>query len=222
LDWEEWCGPAPKLEYRPNIGHKAWRLEKEYGNGHLVDWGIHHIDIIRRIMGEGMPSEFYTRGGIYEYKDKITTPDTLTSNMAFSKAPVLWQHRLWGTGDTAREFNNGIFFYGDKATLFAEDSKVTIFPSGRDSKKEELSFPAEMMQEKHVEGFLNAVRSKDRSLLTCTPEDAFQSTATVQLAMISYYSGTMVKWDQQKKEIIGNPEAAKLLKRDYRGKYIHP
>ena len=21
LDWEEWCGPAPKLEYRPNIGH---------------------------------------------------------------------------------------------------------------------------------------------------------------------------------------------------------
>jgi predicted dehydrogenase len=222
LDWEEWCGPAPKLEYRPNIGHKAWRLEKEYGNGHLVDWGIHHIDIIRRIMGEGMPSEFYTRGGIYEFKDKITTPDTLTSNMAFSKAPVLWQHRFWGTGDVTREFNNGIFFYGDKATLFAEDSKVTIFPSGRDSKKEELPFPAEMMQEKHVEGFLNAVRSKDRSLLTCTPEDAFQSTATVQLAMISYYTGTMVKWDQQKKEIIGNPEAAKLLKRDYRGKYIHP
>ncbi len=51
LDWEEWCGPAPKLEYCPNIGHKAWRLEKEYGNGHLVDWGIHHIDIIRHILG---------------------------------------------------------------------------------------------------------------------------------------------------------------------------
>jgi len=222
LDWEEWCGPAPKLEYRPNIGHKAWRLEKEYGNGHLVDWGIHHIDIIRRIMGEGMPSEFYTRGGIYEFKDKITTPDTLTSNMAFSKAPVLWQHRLWGNGDVTREFNNGIFFYGDKATLFAEDSKVTIFPAGREAKKEELSIPTEMMQEKQVESFLNAVKNKDKSLLSCTPEDAFQSTATVQLAMISYYTGTMVKWDQQKKEIIGNPEAAKLLQRDYRGKYIHP
>jgi predicted dehydrogenase len=183
LDWEEWCGPAPKLEYRPNIGHKAWRLEKEYGNGHLVDWGIHHIDIIRRIMGEGMPSEFYTRGGIYEFRDKITTPDTLTSNMAFSKAPVLWQHRFSGTGDVTREFNNGIFFYGDKATLFAEDSKVTVFPAGRDAKKEELSIPTEMMQEKHVESFLNAIRSKDRSLLTCTPDDAFQSTATVQLEM---------------------------------------
>ena len=28
LDWEEWCGPAPKLDYRPNIGHKAWRSGK--------------------------------------------------------------------------------------------------------------------------------------------------------------------------------------------------
>ena len=55
LDWEEWCGPAPKLDYRPNIGHKAWRLEKQYGNGHLVDWGIHHVDIIRKIMDEDMP-----------------------------------------------------------------------------------------------------------------------------------------------------------------------
>jgi len=40
--------------------------------------------------------------------------------------------------------------------------------------------------------------------------------------MISYYTGSVVKWDQEKKEIIGNPEASKLLKREYRGKCIHP
>jgi predicted dehydrogenase len=222
LDWEEWCGPAPKLEYRPSIGHKAWRLEKEYGNGHLVDWGIHHIDIIRWIMGEGMPEEFYAKGGIYEFQNKITTPDTLTVNMAFRKAPVLWQHRLWGTGDAVREFNNGIFFHGEKGTMFSEDSKVTIFPAGRDSQKEELSIPTEMMQERHVESFLNAIRQKDKKLITCTPEDAFMSTATVQLAMISYYTGSAVKWDQQKREIIGNPKASEMLKRDYRGRYVHP
>jgi predicted dehydrogenase len=222
LDWEEWCGPAPKLDYRPNIGHKAWRLEKEYGNGHLVDWGIHHIDIIRRIMGESMPVEFYTKGGIFELKDKITTPDTLTANMAFRKAPVVWQHRLWGAGDANREFNNGIFFHGDKATLFAEDSKVVIFPAGKDAKREELSIPTELMQEMHVENFLNAVKNKDKNLINCPPEDAFQSTATVQLAMISYYTGSLVKWDQNKNEIINNQMATSLMKRDYRGKYIHP
>lgn len=222
LDWEEWCGPAPKLDYRPNIGHKAWRLEKEYGNGHLVDWGIHHIDIIRKIMDESMPVDFYTRGGINELKNKITTPDTLTANMGFRKAPVVWQHRLWGTGDPNKEFGNGIFFHGSKATLFAEDSKIILFHAGKEAKREEFSIPTESMQEKHVGNFLNAVRTKNKSLIDCPPEDAFQSTATVQLAMISYYTGSLVKWDQAKNEILENKQATMLLKRDYRGKYIHP
>jgi predicted dehydrogenase len=222
LDWEEWCGPAPRLDYRPSIGHKEWRLEKEYGNGHLVDWGIHHIDIIRRIMGEEMPEEFYSKGGIFELKNRITTPDTLMAAMTFRKAPLIWQHRLWGSGDVSSEFNNGIFFYGEKGTLFAEDSRIIVFTAGRDGKREELSVPTQSMQENHVKNFLEAVRNKDKNLISCTPEDAFRSTATVQLAMISYYTGSVVKWDQKKNEIIDNQEAGRLLKRDYRGKYIHP
>lgn len=222
LDWEEWCGPAPKLDYRPNIGHKAWRLEKEYGNGHLVDWGIHHIDIIRKIMGEGMPGEIYTTGGIFSLKGQITTPDTLTSQMKFSKVPVLWQHRLWGNGDVTPEFNNGIFFYGDKGSIFAEDNKVVIFPAGRGAKREDMAIRTPLMQDDHVRIFIEAVKNNDKNLISCTPEDAFQSTATVQLAMISYNTGTRVIWDSQKKEIIGNPEASALLSRNYRGKYVHP
>ena len=222
LDWEEWCGPAPKLDYRPSIGHKSWRLEKEYGNGHLVDWGIHHIDIVRKIMGEGMPADIYATGGILALKDQITSPDTLNVKFGFKKAPVIWQHRLWGNGDVSREFNNGIFFYGDKGTIFAEDSKVVIFPAGRDAKREDLQVSAPLMQENHVENFLKAVRNKDKNIINCTPEDAFQSTATVQLAMISYNTGSIVKWDQDKKEIIDNPSASALLKREYRGKYVHP
>ena len=155
-------------------------------------------------------------------KGQITTPDTLTARMAFRKAPVLWQHRLWGNGDVAREYNNGIFFYGEKGTLFAEDNKVVVFPAGRDAQKEESAIPTPLMQENHVANFLNAVKNKDKSLISCTPEDAFMSSAAVQLAMISYYSGSVVKWDEQKKVITGNPEATKLLRREYRGKYIHP
>ena len=222
LDWEEWCGPAPKLDYRPSIGHKSWRLEKEYGNGHLVDWGIHHIDIIRKIMGEGMPEDIYATGDNFVLKDQITTPDTLNVKFGFKKAPVIWQHRLWGNGDVTNEFSNGIFFYGDKGTLFAEDSKVMIFPTGRDAKREDFSIPTPLMQENHVENFLKAVRNKDKNLLNCIPEDAFQSTAAVQLAMISYNTESIVKWDDENKQVIKNPEASALLKRAYRGNYIHP
>ncbi len=222
LDWEEWCGPAPRLDYRPSIGHKSWRLEKEYGNGHLVDWGIHHIDIIRRMMGEGMPEDIYATGGILALKDQITSPDTLNVKFGFRKAPVFWQHRLWGNGDVTREFNNGIFFYGSKGTIFVDDSKVTVFPAGRDTVKEDIPVPAPLMQENHVENFINAVKKRDKSLISCTPDDAFRSTASVQLAMISLYTGSVVKWDDEKKDVIDNPSASSMLTRKYRGNYIHP
>jgi hypothetical protein len=40
--------------------------------------------------------------------------------------------------------------------------------------------------------------------------------------MIAYNSGSVLKWDQQKGEIIDNPKAAAMLRREYRGKYVHP
>jgi len=222
LDWEDWCGPAPKLDYRPSIGHISWRLEKEYGNGHLVDWGIHHIDIIRKITEESMPDDIYAAGGIYVLPDQITTPDTLNARFGFKSVPVIWNHRLWGNGDVTKEFNNGIFFYGEKGTIFADDSRVTVYGTGKDSSREELSIPTPDMQERHVANFFEAVRKKDMKLIDCPPEDAFQSTATVQLAMIAYNTGSIVKWDNENRTITENQKASALLKREYRKNYIHP
>ncbi len=222
LDWDTWCGPAPKLEYRPNIGHKAWRLEKEYGNGHLVDWGIHHIDIIRKIMDFGMPSGFNTTGGLVTLEGKITTPDTLHSTLNFDRCPVIWQHRLWGTGDLNTQFNNGIFFYGEKGTLFASDYRLVLMPAGRNQKQEEMEIPTETMQEDHVAAFLNAVKARNKDLISCTVDDAFRSTATVQLAMISYYTGSKVNWDTEKLAVTDNMKASELLERPYRQGYKRP
>ncbi len=222
LDWDAWCGPAPKLDYRPNIGHKAWRLEKEFGNGHFVDWGIHHIDIIRHIMDFGMPTSFYTTGGLNTLAGQITTPDTLRAVLNFEQCPVIWQHRLWGTGDLTAQFNNAVFFYGEKATLFASDNRLILMPAGRDKQQEIMDIPTEKMQENHVSDFINAVKAKNKGLLSCTIEDAFQSTATVQLGMISYYTGSEVKWDAQKQTIADNKKAAELMARPYRSNYKRP
>jgi len=34
--------------------------------------------------------------------------------------------------------------------------------------------------------------------------------------MIAYHTGAKLTWDAQAEQIVGNPNAAKLLKRDYR------
>ena len=83
LDWELWCGPGPKLPYSPQIGHRSWRLEEAYGNGHLVDWGVHPLDATRMMLGLGLPRWVQASGGIYQYKGRITTPDTLTAPFSF-------------------------------------------------------------------------------------------------------------------------------------------
>ena len=219
LDWEQWCGPAPKLPYSPAIGHMSWRLEQAYGNGHLVDWGIHLIDAARLILGESVPKFVEAVGGLYELKGKITTPDTLTAHFEFERCPVIWRHRIWGAAEFAPEMGNGILFYGDKATVFVTDDHWVVVPNAKDAERKTFTVTGDTGL-KHVQNWLESIRARKQPV--CLPEDAFRSTATVQLAMISYKTGSRVVWDGQREQIVGNPAAAELLKREYRAPYKHP
>lgn len=219
LDWELWCGPAPKLPYCPQIGHFAWRLEWTTGHGHLVDWGIHLIDAVRYILDETTPRSVQAAGGIYYFKDKITTPDILSVQFDFATCPVLWRHRIWGAQEYSPEITNGIFFYGENGTLFVTDDRWLIIPN--DKGKERIEYKAEAdMGTLHMAEFLEAART--RKPAGCSIEDGYRSTTTVKLAMIAYQIGARIAWDEKSEQIVGNPAAAALLKRPYRTPWKHP
>ncbi len=222
FDWETWCGPAPKLPYRPSIGHKAWRLEKTTGHGHLVDWGIHLIDAIRMMTGETMPRTVQAAGGLYDYQGKITTPDTLSVQWEFERFPLAWHHRLWGSLEYTPEINNGVLFYGENGTVFASDSRWEILPRGKGEQKQviEAKRSGTAMGVEHMRNFLEALRTGQQP--DCPIEQGAMSTATVHLAMIAYESASKVEWDRQHWQVQGNPAAARLLKREYRKPYTHP
>jgi len=219
LDWELWCGPAPKIPYSPQVGHRNWRLEKTTGHGHLVDWGIHLIDAVRMMLDLAMPRQVTAAGGIYQYEGIITTPDTLTVHFEFDRLPVVWRHRLWGAQEYNPSITNGIFFFGEEATVFAGDRRWEVIPKGKPDKREVHDAPADMGG-LHMADFLAAVRSGSQP--SCRIEDAFRSTGTVQLGMIAYETASTVRWHEESEEILDNPAAAKLLKRDYRPPYQHP
>ncbi|MBE0536064.1 MAG: Gfo/Idh/MocA family oxidoreductase [Phycisphaerae bacterium] len=219
LDWNAWCGPAPKLPYCEQIGHFAWRLEKEYGHGHLVDWGIHLIDATRWILDEGMPQSVQAAGGIYYFKDKITTPDVLTAQFDFATCPVVWRHRLWGAEEYTPEVSNGIFVYGDKGTVFVTDNKWVVIGKGRNAERKVTEIRSDMGGE-HMQEFLEAVRTRKQPI--CTTADGHKSTATVKLAMIALETGRKIAWDADRQDIVGDAAAAKMLKRPYRAPYKHP
>jgi predicted dehydrogenase len=219
LDWDLWCGPGPKIPYSPQVGHKNWRLEKTSGHGHLVDWGIHLIDAARMILGESVPRQFVAAGGIYQYQGKITTPDTLTAHFEFERCPLVWRHRLWGAEEYTPEVSNGLFFYGERATIFAGDNRWVVIPVGKNKDRQEHKTEGDAGKA-HMAEFLEAVRT--RKPPSCTIEDAHRSTKTVQLAMIAQETGSVVNWDDASEQIANNEPASRLLKRDYRAPWVHP
>jgi len=219
LDWDLWCGPAPRLPYSPQIGHVAWRLEKTTGHGHLVDWGIHLIDATRWILGETVPRAVQASGGIYYHKGKITTPDILTAQFDFDTCPVFWKHRLWGASEYTPDTANGIFLYGEDGTVFVTDRRWVIIPKNKNKERIEHKVGADMGTE-HMAEFLTAIRERGRA--GCTIEDGYRSTTTVKLAMISYDVGERIEWDETSEHIVGNPAAAALLMRRYRAPWMHP
>ena len=219
LDWDTWCGPAPKIPYSPQVGHKSWRLEKTTGHGHLVDWGIHLIDATRVILGEGAPKTVSAAGGLYCLKDKITTPDVLTAHFEFASCPLTWRHRIWGAEEYAPSVSNGIFFYSEKETLFVTDDRWEVIPRGKNKERQVTEAKADTGLA-HMAEFLNAVRTRQPA--GCQIEDAYASTTAVKLAMIAYDTGSKLTWEAQQEHITGNPTASALLKRDYRQPWKHP
>jgi hypothetical protein len=111
-----------------------------------------------------------------------------------------------------------MFFYGEKETLFLSDDRYVVIPNARDAERRVVEARSNA-QLAHVKEFLEAVRG--RGQVSCTPEDAYRSTASVQLAMVALDTGGRVDWDAGT-ETVAAPEAMARLKRDYRGPWTHP
>lgn len=219
LDWEAWCGPAPLIPYSPQVGHMNWRLEKTTGHGHLADWGIHLIDAARMILNEGPPTSVAATGGLYGLRGTITTPDVLTAHFEFPTCPLTWRHRIWGAEEYSPETSNGLTFFGEQETIFVTDNRWVAIPKGKTADRRVNEAKADVGTLCMAE-FLDAVRT--RRAPGCPVEEGLKSTTAVKLAMIAYDTGRRVTWDAAREQIVGDPEAAKLLKRDYRAPWTHP
>jgi len=120
-----------------------------------------------------------------------------------------------------------MFFYGEKETVFLTDDRYVVLPAAKGGASAPLGAGERRVveakndqQTAHVAEFLEAVRTRGR--VSCPPEDAYQSTATVQLAMIALKSGGRVDWDSATQQVLDNPKASALLARPYRGPWVHP
>jgi predicted dehydrogenase len=103
VDYDLWCGPAPKAPLRRAHLHYDWHWQFPTGNGDVGNQGIHQMDVARWFLGEpGLPRHTLSVGGRLGYVDDGETPNTQVIFHDYATAPLLFEVRgLPSKPDTA-------------------------------------------------------------------------------------------------------------------------
>ncbi|PYJ83944.1 MAG: dehydrogenase [Verrucomicrobia bacterium] len=200
VDYDLWCGPAPKAPIHRKRFHYDWHWFWDYGNGDVGNQGIHQMDIARWFLGE--PDDYEKAPLIFEVrglpKDKSRQTD-----------------KGWNTGDMDRypdekgkggsvcviiECEGGHVFVPNysSATAFDKDGKEVKQWSGASS---------------HFENFIEAMRSRKVSDLHADIQEGFISSALCHTGNVSYRLGQHVLPDEIREKIKTDKDAVKTFER---------
>ncbi len=228
LDWDMWCGPAPKRNFNKAIHPKGFRQFLDYANGQLGDWGIHWMDQILMWTEEKYPRRVYSTGGRHIKKDSTDAPDTQVAAFEFESFTATWEHRQYA-GNMAEKTHPqqavGCYFYRTNGTFhMGWLDGWTFYPSNPKKaaihQDPELHEPDAQNIRELFADFLACIKSGKRPV--CDIEIGHRSTNMSLLAMLSLKLGRSIRWDGDKQVIRGDPEANKLLRRDYRQPWKYP
>jgi hypothetical protein len=74
----------------------------------------------------------------------------------------------------------------------------------------------------HFANFIKAVRSRKPEDLAAGPEELHLSAALPHFANIAYRTGRMLQFDAKSEKFLGDEEANRLLRRQYRAGFVVP
>ena len=215
VDYDFWLGPAPKRRFNPNRFHWNYLYFWDYSGGMVITWGIHMLDSVRQLLGLGWPKSVSTSGGRYVLDDMRETPDTLVAVFDYPNLTLTCsvQHANafpWGNPRT----DHGIQILGTKGTMLLTREGYRIIPEGDNTKSIESPVGLDAGDGAHQLQFLESMRSRKPPV--CGIHEAHISTASLQLANISYRTGHKVFWDEARQQTTGDSEASRYLTKEYR------
>ena len=232
MDWDLWCGPAPKRPFSQRLHPGGWRNFLDYANGQLGDWGVHWLDQVLWWTEERYPKRVYSTGGrpiagasVLTDKEQTTdTPDHQVAVYDFETFTCVWEHRRFA-GNAAEKHAIGAYFYGTKGTLhIGWRDGWTFHPV--DSKAPEIHEEAQLQEPDGHNlqllwaNFLEAIETGRPSVANI--EVGHRASVLPLLGMISWRTGRSLRWDGDREEILGDPEASQLLSRPYRAPWVYP
>ena len=224
LYWDLWQGPAQERKFSERLVHYNWHWHWDYGNGDVGNQGIHETDLCMWGLGldHKFPSEIVAMGGKFLWDDDKECPEVLSSTYYYPEENQMieFEVRHWITNDEGGA-KVGNLFYGENGYLVVNGYGTYESFLGRDGKpgpKRKAGGEFEL----HIANFIDAVRKRDKSLLNGPVETAHYSAGLAHLGNIAYRLKRRLTFDPKTEKFVGDPEADKMLTRNYRPPYVVP
>jgi hypothetical protein len=217
IDYDLWCGPAPKLPLMRKSLHYDWHWIWAYGNGDLGNQGIHEMDKARWGLAKmELPRSVMSVGGRFGYVDDGETANTQLCLFDYGDSELIFEVRglesispYPGKVAEAKKGSNfvGNIFYGDKG--------IVVCPSytGGVVLDKDLNVVKKFSGgEDHFGNFITAVREDKREILNGEILEGHLSSALCHLGNISYRLG-VEKPMSEVKEFTQNKDAQEAFDR---------
>ena len=220
VNWDLWQGPAQETAFTRRLFHYNWHWHWDYGNGDVGNQGIHETDMCMWGLGlEKFPSKIVAMGGKFLWDDDKETPEVLTSSYYFPEENQMieFEVRHWCTNEE-HGVGVGNIFYGQDGYLLIKGYETYEVYRGRE--REQIA--TRRAPTDHYANFIKAVRSRKTSDQHGPVETAHLASGLAHLGNIAYRLGRQLEFNPAKERFVNDPEADKMLTRNYRAPYVVP
>ncbi len=235
LNWDMWNGPAPEHPYNAAY-HRYWNHIWRYSGGDIANDASHQIDLARWLLGVDIPKAAYSTGGRFASDGAAETPDTHVAVWDFDRLVVTFELTLYTaymlkSDGVLRDSDifphwpqnaTRIEIYGTEGLMIVGRHgggwQVFVRPKNRAPVVKEQMY-GRFPDPPHKENFVRCIRS--RQLPNADVQQGHLSALMIHYANISYRTGGQkLVIDRETEQIVDNPEAMKLFKRQYRKPWV--
>jgi predicted dehydrogenase len=219
LDYDLWCGPAPRKPLARKQLHYEWHWFWDTGNGEMGNNGIHVIDLCRWALGQDRtPPRALSLGGRFGFHDCGQTANTQVALFDFRPAPLICEVRnLAADSGSIGKFRGrgGGIVIDCEGGYFAGDASGGAFLDRQGKTIEDLGqgdSPG-ALETAHLSAFLDAVRSREPADLAAEAIEGHRSTACCHMANVSHRLGRPSYPGAIRASIADDPEMADAFDR---------
>ena len=190
------------------------------------------MDMARWAMGiDTHPVKIHCTGGKFGRDDDQEVPNVLSAQYEYANGMLIQNEvRSLYTNPEGMEGSGDCFIYSDQGWMTINNGFKTYFgrknePGPSSDTVEEAADPMNFTGAgggNHFGNFVEALRSGKRDDLTCDIETGYMSSALPHLANIAYRVERTLTFNGEKERFKKDPEADRLLTREYREPFVVP